>query len=88
MDTKTMREIDAEMSNFDHTIDDDLEEALRECPGRVYGSHAARNFSGKVFFDGVQFCEEVWRHGVRRDTIRADTLKELMTRVNNKYGWS
>lgn len=77
-------EIDLGMSNFDHTIDDGFEEALRA--GGVFGRHAAWDFNGKVWFSGGVFVEEVWRYRMPVATVVAPTLAELMAAVNNKWG--
>lgn len=72
------------MSNCDHSIDDGTEEFLRE--GAAWIGHAAWNFYGHVWWDGEQFCEEVWCYGSPRSVFRAATLRELMREVNAEYG--
>ena len=84
--TELMEEIELEMSNFDYAIDEGFEEALRENPNKVFGRHSGHNFNGSVWFDGKQFCEEVWVYGSLREVIESDTLKDLMNDVNSKYG--
>jgi len=83
-----MREIffPAGMSNFDHEIEDGFEEALRKEPNKVYGSHAGWNFNGSVYFDSEQFVEKVYVHGSIQGEIKANTLEDLMDKVNNEYG--
>lgn len=78
-------EVNLSMTNVDHSIDDGLEEALKA--GSVFGRHAGWNFNGKVWWDGEQFVEEVWRYRTLVATMRAETLRELMTKVNNDWGW-
>ena len=73
------------MSNFDHSVDDGFEDALRT--GKLCGEHYAWNFCGYVWFDGEQFCEDVHVYGEYQQTIKADTLEELMDRVNEQYGY-
>jgi hypothetical protein len=73
------------MTNFDHTIEDGAEETLRS--GKFYGSHAAWDFHGTVWWDGSQFAERVRVYRVTRGTYRATTLRELMTKVSDIYGW-
>lgn len=82
-----MKEIELSMSNFDHEIDDGFEKALKEKPNKVCGTHAGWDFYGKVFYDGEQFCEEVWVYGSVIETIKANNLEDLMSAVNDKYGW-
>lgn len=85
-DELTMFEIAHGMSNFDDSIDEGLEAALRAAPSKVYGIHSAWNFNGRVWYNGTSFVEEVWRHKAVVDTIRADTLTALRDAVNEKYG--
>lgn len=84
--TKGMREIPLGMSNFDHTIDAGLEEALRQEPGDVYGTHAAWNFNGRVWFAGGMFHEEVWRYGGPIEVLRAETLQDVKDAACAQYG--
>lgn len=72
------------MTNFDHTIDDGFESSLRT--QAVWGRHAGWNFNGRVWFDGNEFCEEVWTYHVPREVVRASSLQELMRIVNEQYG--
>lgn len=87
MRTENMREIDLGMSNFDYSIDEGFEEALRESPGEVFGRHAGWNFNGRVYFFDNQFHEEVWVYYVQQETISADTLEDLMRAVCERYGY-
>lgn len=77
----------AGMSNSDGTIDDGFAEALRS--GRVCGRHAAWNFNGCVWYDPetLEFVEEVWVYQAPRRIFRAETLEQLMTIVNNEFGY-
>ena len=76
--------IDLGMSNFDHKIDSGFAEALKK--DQVFGNHMAWDFCGDVWWDGTQFVENIWRYHSIIDTIKADTLQELMELVNDKYG--
>jgi hypothetical protein len=82
-----MRYIDLGMSNFDHSIDDGFAEALQAEPALIYGTHAAWNFHGRVWFADGQFHEEVWVYHEIRDRFSAATLEDLMKLVNDEYGW-
>lgn len=77
-----------EMSNFDHTIDSGMEQALKDKPNTVYGFHSARNFNGEVFFDRVsnKFVEHVYMFHNHIDTVEANSLQELMNEVNSRHG--
>ncbi len=78
-------EIPLGMSNFDHTIDDGLDVALRS--GEVQAKHAGWNFNGNVWFAGGQFHEEVWQYRVPVAIVSATTLEDLMKTVNDRFGW-
>jgi hypothetical protein len=73
------------MTNLCHFIDLDVEDRLRQ--EKVYASHAAWNFHGDVWWNGTQFCEEVWVSHSPREILYAESLHELMVLVNDKYGW-
>ena len=85
--TEEMIQIDLEMSNFDGCIDEGLEEALKKEPGRVCGAHPAWNHYGQVYYKNGLFFEEVMVYGSLRSVESAPTLKELMNKVNDQYGW-
>jgi len=82
------RLIEPKMSNFDGSIDDGLEEALKE-PG-TYSEHAAWDHHGKVWWDAEEgvFKEEVWQYKVPVAVLSAPTLQELRETVNEEYGWA
>ena len=77
--------LDMGMSNCDHTIDRGLAKRLRG--GRVFAQHSAWNFCGYVWFENGQYHEEVMVHHQYQETIHAKSLKELMQKVNDIYGW-
>ncbi len=62
------------MSNFDHSIDGELEGALRT--SRVYAQHAAWDFCGYVWFADGQFHEDVWQYR-RYDGKRGDDVDRV-----------
>lgn len=80
-------EIDLKMSNFGHTIDKGFADTLKQRSG-VFGRHYGWEFNGRVWFERGQFHEEVWRYHSPREVILANTLEELMEKVNDKYGWN
>ena len=86
VDPLDMRETEFGMSNFDHTVDECMADALMGEPGEVFGRHAGCNFNGLVYFHDGKFHEQVWTYGSPRETISADTLENLMDEVNSKYG--
>ena len=82
---KGLKESDPHMSNMDGRIDKGFEENLRT--KEFYGQHSAWDFCGYAWFDGAKFHEEVWVYGGHIATISANSLKELMNEVNDKYGY-
>jgi len=76
---------DRSMSNCDHTIDEGLEEELKEDP-RKYADYAGWNFHGDVFYMKGQFHCVVMRHHQFMETIFAQSLQEIMDKVSEKYG--
>ena len=86
IDPATLPYSDLEMTNFNHSIDDRLEEALRagQC-----GTHAAWNFNGLIWFDPADglFWERVSCYHVPVAVVSAPSLRELMEKVNDNYGW-
>jgi hypothetical protein len=72
------------MSNYNHTIDEGFEEALRSL--KYIGRHAAWDFNGLVWFDGEKFNEEVWQYHIPVKVVQADSLRDLMDDVNDEFG--
>lgn len=74
------------MSNFDHSVDDGLEDDLR---AGMRGTHSAWNFNGQVWYDPDEqvFKEDVWVYHVKQATLSAPTLENLMRVVNDEFGW-
>ena len=72
------------MSNFDHTVEDGMDERLKS--GKLCGDYAGWNFHGTVWFDKVFKCQ-VMVYGCHHATIEADSLKGLMEAVSNEFGY-
>ena len=74
------------MSNFDHTVDPGLEDDLKQ---GMHAQHSAWNFCGEVWWDAERevFTETVRQYRVEVGQVSAPTLAELMSEVNDKYGW-
>lgn len=55
----------------------------------LIGDHMAWNFKGYIWWDKEKslFAEEVWQQREPREVVTAPTLYELITAVNDKYGW-
>ncbi len=75
-----------EMSNFDHSIDEDLEEKLKA--NNLYADYTGWNFHGTIYWDKQKkkFVCEVRQYHSWIDTIKADTLQGIMDEVCAKYG--
>ena len=85
--TGEMEDIGPGMTNFDHSIVDGVEDALRARANEVYARYAARNFCARVWFDNSDFVAEVWTYGSPRCLFRADSLKDLMETVSDEFGY-
>ena len=80
------KRLDLGMSNFDHSIDQGLEEALQE--GKSYAKYNGWNFCGDVYWDKKEqkYICEVCQYHEWVETIKADNLKEIMEKVSEYYG--
>ncbi len=74
------------MSNFDHSIDNGLSEALRADPAAM-AQYSGYNFCAYVCSLGSQFQCEVWLRNSPIETILADSLEAIMEKVSDKYGY-
>jgi hypothetical protein len=83
---KELRFIDeAVMSNFDHEINIEIANKLRE--GGYYADYSAWNFHGEVWYDDGKWKCEIRRYHRHIKTIVADTLKEIMEQASHEYGY-
>jgi hypothetical protein len=73
------------MSNCDGEIDKGFAEALQN--DYVYGHHYGWEFCGTVWWNGKEFIEVVLRHQSFVGEHRADTLENLMEKVNKEHGY-
>jgi hypothetical protein len=73
-------------SNFDHDLDTEVAEKLKEQAGEVYAQHAAWNFCGYIWFENETWHEEVWVHGSAVETRSEEKLEDLIDSVNQSYG--
>ena len=81
---KRPTELDIGMSNFDHSIDEGLDAALRK--EKNYAHHGAWDFSVYVWFEDGRFHEDIWRYRSHIYTLTADSLVELLELVIERYG--
>lgn len=77
-------ELDFNMSNFDHVIPKEAETALRreDC----WMEYSAHNFWSRVWFEGNQFCAEIWSMGFHRETLTAESLTDLKHAACERWG--
>ena len=72
------------MSNFDHSIDRDVEKKIKET--REFAQYAGWDFCGYVVWDNNKWQCEVWVYGSPREIITADSLEDIMDKVSKEYG--
>lgn len=73
------------MSNFDHEVDQDVAQELRN--NQAMAKYAGWNFNADCWFADGQFHAAVHVYGVHRATVSADTPEALMELVSNTFGW-
>jgi hypothetical protein len=80
-------EVGEVMSNFDHTIDENIEKKLQAIPG-TYATYPGWNFFGYVWYDGEKktFICEAWQFGNSIEIVEG-TLQEIMDEISDKYGY-
>ncbi|MFA5714416.1 MAG: hypothetical protein WC998_01575 [Candidatus Paceibacterota bacterium] len=72
------------MSNFDHVIDREIENKLRE--GKYCSSYTAWNFYGFIWFEDNRFKCQINQYGKHISTLEADTIDEIMNEACTNYG--
>ena len=73
------------MSNFDHCIDNDIAQQLKETIS--YADYPAYEFHGSVWFEDGQYHCQIKRYGRHIDTISNEDLREIMDEASDKYGY-
>jgi DNA modification methylase len=75
------------MSNFDHDIDNNVAEELKQTD--QYAQYSGWNFCGEIWWDkeSKKWCCEIWTHAFYRETYESDSLKEIMNSVSEKFGY-
>ena len=73
-------------SNFDHQLDEEIKGQVQANPNKLYAQHAAYNFCGYVWYDGTKWKEEVWVYKEPQEVIEAETIEDLIDKVNLEYG--
>jgi hypothetical protein len=77
-------------SNFDHSFEHGLEETTKiiiENPDN-YFDHNARNFCAYIWFENNIFYEEVWVYRNHSETLKSESLRDLITKTNDIYGYA
>ncbi len=79
-------EDDCVISNFDHAIDRDLEQRLKQ--EKVVLQYSARDFNGEVWYDPATSLYRclVRVYGSPRETVSRQSLDEIMWYVCDEYG--
>ena len=73
-------------SNIDHELDVEVLKELKDFPNRRYAQHAARDFCGYIWFDGITFREEIWVYRNKVDLLENTDIGSLIEEANNDYG--
>ncbi len=76
------------MSNCFHEIDETVAKLLKK--KELFAQYSGWGFCGKVWWNRElkNWCCEIWRYRSHQETVKADSLKELMETVSNDYGWN
>lgn len=77
-------EIREHYSNFDHVMDEGMEEKLKS--GKYYAQHAAYYYCGYIWYENKMFYEVIHQFCSHIDTLKNKNLKELIIEVIKKYG--
>ena len=73
------------MTNFDHSIELDAEEYLRN--NKVFCGYPGWNFHGDVWYEDDVFYCEIWQWGNHVNTLKAENLQEIMDLASEYYGY-
>lgn len=87
-DVDNLPSSDLGMTNFDHSIDDGLEEALTSSPNNMTAGYSGWNFYGLVWYDDKSklFICRIKRYRCISGYLGAETLRDLMDEVCCNYG--
>ena len=78
-------QLEANISNFDHLVPEGLEDSLRH--DLCYCEYMAMDFYAVVWLEEDKFVAFVMQYRKHVETIKADSLKEIMSRCSDKYGY-
>lgn len=79
------RQLDTVMTNFDHSIDDEVAEQLK-AEQKTYSQYSAWDFCGYVYRHGGKWRSEIWRYHSIVALLEAETLGELMEEASERWG--
>jgi hypothetical protein len=82
-DVRAIEYCGLDYSNCDHVLPDGLEEALR---AGKRGEHPAWEHFGHLWFEDGKFYEMVMRYRSVVGVYGADSLRELIDDVNERWG--
>ena len=82
-----MKVSEYEVSNFNIIFDSRLSADLQDNPGKVVATHFAWNFNGNIWFEDGKFHESVFVYHQLQKVVTADTIEDLVTAVNDEYGY-
>jgi len=77
-------EVEPGMTNFDHTIDDGMVEAIAD--GEHMAEYAGWDFHAYVYLVGAVYVADVHRYHAHVGFVTADSPQELMHEVSHEYG--
>ena len=83
IDIDNMPRTELQMSNFDNSIDEGLEEKLKD---GYWCNHNAWNYNGTVWYKEGHYYEAVYHYRRYQSTYSAKTLRELMDIVQDQFG--
>ncbi len=72
------------MTNFDHTIDQEVMEAIKGKP--FYAGYTSWNFFGSVWYQDDKWYCQINQYGRHIETLIEDTLEEIMEKACERYG--
>jgi len=83
--TEDMEDIGEVMTNYDHSIDQEVAKKLQQSSS-VKARYSAWGFCGYVIWNGKKWLCDVMRHHQNVEVMEVDTLEELMEKASEKYG--
>lgn len=72
-------------SNFDHALDKDAVQYLKENPGEE-AKHVAWNFCSYIKYDEGKFKAEVWRYNSKVASLESEDIESLISETNDTFG--